>query len=425
MSQYIKLFLPDVEWAMCSSEEAHQRQRFKELSPLECTASSYKAHPRDRIPDPNKCVKKYRRSAAGGGVDGHANGHGNRRSLDELEITVNYLLGIIFSTQKSSNEDNDRFSLLESVLFVDDRIRAVQVDLTIFMGQNQLHEPKTTFINGRQNHNNNNSILKIRNIQAKIVRYHLLSQYLLSTLTSKQYEWKFGHKALTTAISSYLATWDNFKNDDYTIDQEEKDIIQLDEIMSYTTLLHVASTIYSKEPSIQSYDTSASKQKWHGLQCEDGCGMASVLTLYRRYIPIHNSRRKKGITALSCFPKYQLAVRIAGDIDSGNYLSAIRLLTESESTSLKHISPFLDERSRWQILARCCMSQVMPALRIGLLRLYNKSFMKQEKVKDDDVRSGLLQKSIEILFFEYWSKIITTFLINMSYPYFCLVFLFV
>mmetsp|Transcript_19790 Transcript_19790/g.29634 ORF Transcript_19790/g.29634 Transcript_19790/m.29634 type:complete len:528 (-) Transcript_19790:11-1594(-) len=368
----IDKYLPTEEWAMCSEEEAVDRQRFNELSLLESTImnrSSSKAHPKERIPHPKRCVKKYRRSAAGGGVI--TNGTEVRRNIHKLEATVNYLLGVIFPAQSSSPsaqpEDIFRVSLLQSVLFVDDRIRAVQVDLTTLLGEGIT---VTT-------------IRSVRHIQAKILRYHLLSQYLLSNLSSKKYEWKFGHKALTTAISSYLSTWSSMGQElEHDVhENSDADIAQLDEIISYITLLHVASILYSREPSIQSYTSAVSQQqKFCGLACEDGNGMSAILGLFRKYCP--KKERRKIVIA---FPKYQWSLKIASDVENGNYLSLIRFFKSTPRMSEQNQVNSINDNTRWKIIARCCVAQVMPVIRIGLLRLYNKSFMKQEKVKDHDL----------------------------------------
>ncbi len=411
---------------MCSQEEAIDRQRFNELSLLESTnfsASVSKAHPKERIPHPKRCVKKYRRSAAGGGVTGIGDRDGmdsrdgrdgmgeaatgtirRRRNIHDLEVTVNYLLGIIFCTQssapstKSKDKDAFRVSLLQSVLFVDDRIRAVQVDLTTLLGET------TTTTDNSHNHDYT-SIRSVRQIQARILRYHLLSQYLLSNLSSKKYEWKFGHKALTTAISSYLATWNSTEQElkcdrvhgDGDGDSDDEDIAQLDEVISYITLLHVASILNSGEPSIQPYTSTTSQHKFCGLSCEDGHGMAAILGLFRKYCPKNKRERGVGMgrrktetetktaLTLASFPKYQWSLKIASDVENGNYLSLIRFFMTSPDSPKNS----MNDDSRWKIIARCCVAQVMPVIRIGLLRLYNKSFMKQEKVKDYDVSTTI------------------------------------
>jgi hypothetical protein len=342
MENNVAKYLPAPKWTMCSSDEAMDRERFNELSVLECTNDTIKANPKHRIGHPNRCVKKYRRSAAAGGVH---NKRKQSRSLDDLETTVNYLLGVIFCTQTSSPSGTFQVSLLQSVLFVDDRIRAVQVDLTTMMGQS------SSMIRS------SDDIRQVRNIQAKILRYHLLSQHLLSDFTSKEYEWKFGHKALTTAITSYFATWD------LPCHNNEKEFEILDEIMSYSTLLHIASIVASSEPSVQTYlGATSSMYKWRGLACEDGHGVSAILGIYRKYCQNKDH---------SFFPKYHWALRIATSIENGNYLSAIRHLSVNSNEG--------------KVLSRCCVSEVMPLIRIGLLRLYNKSFMKREKIFDEDV----------------------------------------
>ena len=373
-----KFFFPRVQWSMCSADEADDRQRYNEISIFECSNpnDTTLVNPKLRKSDPYKCIKKYRRSAAGGGVEGYNSDNSSyRRSFEDLDQTVNYLLGIIFSTQTTDEKSGFRASLLQTVLFIDDRIRAVQVDLTTLMGK------------GMDNFRSNISL--IRKIQLKILRYHLLSQHLLSNLSTNKYEWKFGQKALTTAITSYFATWD-VQNEN----NSAQDDMDLDEVMCYSSLLHVASIINSRETSIQSYNCSVSKQKWCGLTCEDGHGMSAILSLYRKY----GLFVKRGFVnndssiPLSSFPKYQWALRIAADVETGNYLSVIRLLKTEASDD----NYFLNKQNKWKILARCCMAQAMPTLRIGLLRCYNKGFMKEEKVKDHDVSKNMSKKFLHL-----------------------------
>jgi hypothetical protein len=111
---------------MSSSLEASDRITFKELSQFECTHSTNKhAHPRDRKPDPFKCVKKYRRSTAGCGVENETLNGSSSRSLLVLR-------GKIFARQQNDGME-EQFSSAETVNFVDDRPRAVQVDLTTLL----------------------------------------------------------------------------------------------------------------------------------------------------------------------------------------------------------------------------------------------------------------------------------------------------
>jgi len=343
---------------MCSPNEASDRKAFKELSQFECTSSSYNSHPRNRIPDPTKCVKKYRRSAAGGGV--HIE-EGEKRSLGDLEVSVDYLLGVIYAKQQSDGME-EQFSLVKTVNFVDDRLRAVQVDLTTSLGSmDEVHGYEWTIVRG---------------IQVKLIRYNALTQYLLSNLGGGKYEWKFAHTALTTAISSYFESF-NGNNGDTGYKGD------LDEIMSYAALLHIATVVKMREMALP--QTSTGQQC--GLAADGGEGMSAILGLFRKYVK--STKGSKGdVPELveendMCrlqYPKYQWALQVASAVETGSLVLVLRLLNPKV-----HGNGSIDTEERWRIISRCCVAQVIPMLRIDLMRQYNKSFGKGEKVKDTDV----------------------------------------
>lgn len=339
---------------MCSSDEAFERASFKELSPFECTPMTYKLSPKDRVPDPMKCVKKYRRNAAGGGVESKNNPCKNdwKRSLHDLLLSTDYLLGTIFARQQNDSMQ-EKESLVKTVNFVDDRLRAIQVDLTTLMGS-------MSEVDGC-------NLGMVREIQMKIIRYHILTRYLLSSLdTNNKYEWKFADTALTTAITCFLATFHNKKRN------EEEDNI-LDEVLSYASLLHIAAIVKRNELALP--QTSITGQRC-GIALENGEGFSAILGLYRKYTI-------KSYDGLKCcgelYPKYALALKIAVCIDTGNYLSALNYLNPKKQGAL------ISEEERWRILSKCCMAQAIPMIRMGLVRRYNKSFGKQEIVRGEDV----------------------------------------
>lgn len=340
---------------MCSSDEALERASFKELSSFECTALTYKLTPRDRVPDPMKCVKKYRRNAAGGGVGSKKNSCQSdwKRSLHDLLLSTDYLLGRIFARQQSDGM-HEKEPLVKAVNFVDDRIRAIQVDLTTLLGS-------ISDVDGR-------SLGVVREIQLKIIRYHILSRYLLSSLDAKdKYEWKFADTALTTAITCFLATYHNRP-------RNEVEINLLDEVLSYASLLHVAAIVRRNELAVP--PTSVTGQSC-GIALENGEGFSAILGLYRKYA-INNS--DKGLKSCGeLYPKYASALKIAICIDSGDFLSVLKTLNSRKPGAL------ISGEERWMILTRCCMAQAIPIIRMGLVRRYNKSFGKQEKVRGEDV----------------------------------------
>ncbi|GMH85416.1 hypothetical protein TrVE_jg327 [Triparma verrucosa] len=101
---------------MCSLAEASFRRSTLELSFYESTVETRSLNSRERMYDSNKCVKKYRRSAAGG----VKRFDGDVRSYNDLMITLEYLCSLMVF------ESNCFYNVEE---FVQDRIRGVNVEL--------------------------------------------------------------------------------------------------------------------------------------------------------------------------------------------------------------------------------------------------------------------------------------------------------
>jgi len=357
---------------MCSSDEASERAYFKELSPFECTQSTYKLNPKDRLPDPMKCVKKYRRNAAGGGVESKTNSSQSdkKRSLFDLLVSTDYLLGTIFARQQNDGMQEKEL-LVKTVNFVDDRLRAIQVDLTS--------------LSGSMSETDVYSLDIVREMQLKIIRYHILTRHLLSGLDAKdRYEWKFVDTALTTAMTCFLETYRNQK-----WNKVQSNI--LDEVLSYVSLLHVAAVVKRNELALAHTYTMGPRC---GIALEDGEGFSAILGLFRKYV-INSSDRLKVCGDL--YPKYTLALKIAVCIDTGDFFSALKYLNPRKQSAV------ISEEDRWMILSRCCMAQAIPIIRMGLVRRYNKSFGKQETVSSEDVSSQCAP---------YWSC--NVFYLNMN-----------
>ncbi|KAL3756099.1 hypothetical protein ACHAWU_009401 [Discostella pseudostelligera] len=248
---------------MCSQSEAYDRAQYSELSPFEYSYTSLRLqhqqqnqiyrknevvelqrrYSHDNRPtfDPHRIVKKYRRSAAGGGTlldNTSTNDDHGYRSLDMLKTTVNYLLNYIFVHQRppppssldndnstndagdpneisiwgeeeDENDNNDNgplFSLAETVSFIDDRLRAVQKDLVTLLGNHPAQDTINRY--HRQQHQQQQQLVfeakrSARKMQACMVRYNILASYLLSDLPLEKYEKTFGVRALRTAMASY------------------------------------------------------------------------------------------------------------------------------------------------------------------------------------------------------------------------------
>lgn len=178
---------------MCSKDEWKERQTSREISVFEATAASTHLPQQRRRLDPCRAVAKYRRSAAG------TTRSREPRSYQALETTVFYILEILATQRDSSNVQH---TLLETVNFVEDRLRAVQVDLTI-------------------------TCIASKYLQSFMIRAHILILYLLVDLS--QYQAKFGHQALQTAFSNY---W-------LEIEQAETD----EEIMCLETIYELSKSL--------------------------------------------------------------------------------------------------------------------------------------------------------------------------------------
>jgi len=279
--------IPWNEWMMCTISEAQERKSCHELSIFECMSNEI-GDPIRNMPDPFRCVKKYRRSAAGGGAirrDLH------QRTLDEIEITILYILGGVFTRQRPPHRHHHLYvktqenlqevnllndtnpimehthSLCNTIKFVDDRIRAVQVDLTTLLGNHEFDAI--------------NNYYRIRRLQAMIIRYHLLSQYLLCGRTKKQldFEWTFALTALRTSLSAYLETW---RDQPCIIENVEKEIQEQDEVLSYVALLHIAAVVRCREMAVELIPQSSDRP--YGIFLDEGNGINALLSFFRKYV---------------------------------------------------------------------------------------------------------------------------------------------
>ena len=87
--------------------------------------------------------------------------------------------------------------------------------------------------------------------------------------------------------------------------------------------------------------------------------------------------------------KWSIALELAAAADQGNLIHIFRLLVDVSSTATS-----LHEQ-RWKVLARCCVVPALNVIRIGLVRRYNKSFGKLEKIPGTDLARLLCLPSAE------------------------------
>jgi len=440
-------------FSMCSELEALDRQQHLELSPFECNPSSIKsgaamltlssendtmgskkAAARRHRPTFNSqyVIKKYRRSAAGGGTLSEASDKCPRK-LDQLQTTVDYLLGSIFANQIPPgivNENTSRdpneisiweedgddtpkqtqqhtpFSLSETVSFIDDRLRAVQKDLVTLLGN--IEEPNlisSTACSGnsvsakRQQLKQQRTKSTVRDMQAKMVRYNILASYLLSDVPTSKYEVKFGARSLRTSLTCYLnlsttiheeyqSSSSNNQQSAYNTECQTQD-----EIMAYMALLHSSAVLRNEEISLP---LPTSNEITSSLMEDSGSGWGALLTTFSKHV-LDNDSNSSTDGVVDKYPRWYWALELACVAQEGNYQRYFNLLENGPKYSsfytvdneLAHVS-----NARFLILARCCTSHSLNLVRLAQLRRYNHAFGKGEKVPAADL-ARLLRFNID------------------------------
>lgn len=448
-------------FCMCPKSEALDRQQHLELSPFECNAgtlgsglistlspsttndgkmatvqsqptrwgapASQKAARHRPTFNPRYVIKKYRRSAAGGGALYET----SDRSLDQLNKTVDYLLGHIVvnkrppPTAESDMNNNDDtvnsdpneiqlwgeddnspvekqaqeidhtpFSFADTVSFIDDRLRAVQKDLVTLLG-NALKEPNngpSLDINSASAKRNRVKLLRMkqtaREMQAKMVRYNILASYLLSDVPPSKYELKFGARALRTSLTSYLdlstslhEQYRSMPNSGSTHLQSQyrKEHKTQDEIMAYMALLHSSAVLRSEEKALP---PPTSGEFTSSLMDDAGSGWGALLSTFRTRVLDGEG------AATGTSERWKWALELACSAQEGNYQRYFSLLEGGPalSSASNDTGEAVEANdARFLILARCIASHSLSLVRLGQIRRYNRAFGKGENVPAKDL----------------------------------------
>lgn len=393
-------------------------------------------------------IKKYRRSAAGGGTLSEIQSGGNIRTLEQLGGTVEYLIEDLFvwqmpppivagdeavrsgsgSGEEDPNEisiwdDEDDevlhpvepqqhppFALSGTVSFIDDRLRAVQKDLVTLLGNLELD------VGGGVDPSSNNSTITmkrlhrkqlqlkqtVRNMQAKMVRYNILTSYLLSDVPSSKYEVKFGARALRTSLTCYLSL-SSALDDEYNIDaqndggsngypsQYTKECQTKDEIMAYMALLHSSAVLRSEEKALP---PPSAGEVTSSLMEDSGSGWGALLSTFCKHVVAAASGGNVSVAGslVEKYPRWKWALTLACLAQEGNFQGYLKLLQKGPSTTVLSSSSSTTlmkeeevDNARFLLLARCCASHSLNLIRLGQLRRYNHSFGKNEKVSGKDL----------------------------------------
>lgn len=332
------------EHFMCTKAECEERQTSGEISMFEsmwpppATNNNNGApSPRGvqsskqsrRIVDPHYAMTKYRRSAAGFDEKNRA----PSRSIEQLECCLSQLEYILSYQQKpppttTGNTKHPPFpqqTLCGTVGFVEDRIRAIQVDMVVSQQQSAA-------------------------VQYRIVKCHILILYLLANVAT--YESTFGQQALSAALTNYWEEQHQLGEDlqeNHQQDQERDDDILC--IMALSQL--------------SQYYTSG------GQHNDNDESLSFLLDYYRRNVQV---RRQN----LGDFPNFQWALQLVHLAVMGRPQSILRQLAElgGDSRSNNIVKCSVETA----VLLRCCAAPVIDILRFQALDQYNKAYMKGEKV---------------------------------------------
>jgi len=382
-------------WQMCSMLEGQDRQDHMELSELESTVETYSLAPKQRKADPKLCVKKYRRSAAGGGsaFSEQLKHQSKVRSVIDLVTTMDHLLNCVLATQKT-HTCMKPFPFCKVVHFVDDRIRAVQVD---YVTHYYYNNNKTAIVLSEE------LTMSIIRMQCSILNYHLLVGYLLTEMPSHKFEPKFNVQAMRTSFAHATENLQRYVESDHRQVHREEALSLLDEVMCYESLLHLCAVIV-EEASSTITNESFTSRPW--MFIDQGPSLTSIESLIRPSLFRKLIISDQPLSSL--FPKWTWSLRLTAAYANGNYVQLLRLFSSGQSNCMdtgKTINSSYNNRQEdiiqigmkqlsvsqneplnaWITRCKFCIAPALSIIRINAIQQWNSAFMKSERVNSSDL----------------------------------------
>ena len=332
---------------MCTETECQERQSSGEISLFESiwpppevdNEDNTKTKQNRRIVDTHYAMTKYRRSAAGFDAKHRA----PSRSLEQIMCCVSQLEYILCHQQQPPKNSNTmssfpRQTLSGTVGFVEDRIRAAQVDMVVSQ------QPSAA-------------------IQYRMVKCHILILYLLGKVnaeaTSCKYEATFGRQALSAAMTNY---WEE-PQEHFSRNHSNHD----DDILCFMALQQIS----------QYYTDNNGNRSTESL--------SFILDYYRRNVQVHRQQLKD-------FPRFQWALQLVHLAIMDRPQSILRQLAElgdsdiNSTESNTGLAGSFACSTEFAVLCRCCLAPgVVDTLRFQALEQYNKIYMKGEKVSTKEL----------------------------------------
>ena len=402
-------------YEMCSYDECEFRVRTNEISiyeqPTTTTSNTTTSTTTTKIGsvrygrpitkyDPCKVIAKYRRSVSTTATTAAT----THRSISALYTTIQYLIHHIYIIPHHDNNNhhhhsNDHSNQDSSVMktfsssyrskleFMEDRIRAVQVDIV----KQQVPSLSLSLPESTQPYQ-----LQLQMIQYNITKYYILTLYIMSdgnddtttmtttsdtttTTTTKRpyssYETIFALRALQTSIYTYMNCTSE-KNDDPNNtnchDPNEdsrtmKSMIMDDEMMAYFILIQFNQQLLNQQQQQQQQHYEYTTF-WYNLT-----------ELYRKQTTSSSTTSSCGSndTPLLQRPFTQYAFTVVLLYLHGQYrtcLQKIRFVSPPPTT----FEYTTHDWNRFRILLTCCMAASIPYLRYQILVQINSSAMKNE-----------------------------------------------
>jgi hypothetical protein len=381
---------------MCSRAEFVERIQGHEISVFERNDT-------DGSPDPRRAVTKYRRSAAGSTM-------GTTRSLPQLRTTVQYLVRLLAEHYDDDDDDDEvdddgrrahqahvRPSFGAAVQFFEDRIRAVQVDLTRSSGSSS-RRVTTTITNhaGQQNKNDPKVMMQVMMARTQILILYLMTamqeeeqQQLLSVAPSSSssscrkgdrlqhhhYERKFGVTALQTALSGYFDAMahNNNENDDetwwWTTDQ-----MMACSVLSAVNEMLRSSAVVVAASGADNDPTESFGHVW----------MEVTRLVRRQNHAYHDRRRRPGSVVLG--PRTRWAVAFLGRVARGEWWTALAHLQHGPGVASSSDHRATDHTAHTNTVEQCCIDDVSKRyLQWRTIQTFNTVLSKGQTIKLTEV----------------------------------------
>ncbi|CAM9127913.1 unnamed protein product [Ectocarpus sp. 4 AP-2014] len=414
--------------SMCPESERREREAEGALSSFEATEATAGASVsfRQRVADPNKAVKKYRRSAAG--RDMHS--PELLRPLSVLQITTQYLVQDVFavacsscssvSSQPRRDRGGNSSSLIaQAYIFVEDRLRAVRQDLTVqglalegTTGAAEVLQTMANFYILAGYLMSDEARIRFKQAATDVFDRHLHTRELQGVFSSlAELVFQGARAELPSQILNHHQHH-HLGVDEYLCLQAVHALgtaisnggsssggdTQLGDAAGEQGVGRLFTTTVSKLCSGWSFSLlSPTKNRCHGEGEDAGIASTAVTN------PVEGRILPAPVSFRTAFPKMATAVRILAVVRDGNWSEFFRLLgnftPKPNDDALREGKTLLvggeHASSPFAVRLRCICHGMLLPVRAHALRAMNKAYGKSEKVPLADVARMLRARDEE------------------------------